>query len=264
MRMAYADESGTDDNPGCYGIGVLSFPEPRRPAFDALFADLRSTHKLDSEQKWELIKTGHARMNFLLDWLHRILESSAAAFDIIVVNKRLYRLWQAVGGDREKAFYKTYTQILTHVARRTGDEIRVRIDDRSDAYSRHPEVVQVVGNHMLKDLADVGRLGEVVKVDSKSEPAIQVVDLLTGAITSAHRAALDSTFELHPGKALMIARMAEMLNWPNLVCDTFPDSRFNIWHFPIEYRAAPETRSVAAVRPPRYLMKTDIDDSRGK
>ena len=67
MRMAYADESGTDDNPGCYGIGVLSFPESRRSAFDTLFADLRRTHKLNSEQKWELIKTGHARMNFLLD-----------------------------------------------------------------------------------------------------------------------------------------------------------------------------------------------------
>jgi hypothetical protein len=164
MRLAYADESGTDDNPGCYGIGVLSFPEERRQAFDALFETLRETHRLDTEQKWELIKTGHARMNFLLDWLHRILASSAATFDIIVVNKRLFRLWQEAGGDREKAFYITYTQVLTHVAKRTGDEVRVVIDNRSDAYPRHPEVVQKIGNHMLRDLADVGRLGDVTKV----------------------------------------------------------------------------------------------------
>jgi hypothetical protein len=259
MRLGFADESGTDDNPGCYGIGVLSFPEERRPAFDALFAELRETHKLTSEQKWELIKTGHARMNFLLDWLHQILSSSAATLDVIIVSKRLFRLWNEVGGDREKAFYKTYTQILAHVAKRTGDEMRVFIDDRSDAYGLHPEVVQIVGNHMLRDLANAGRLGEVTKVNSKEEPAIQVADLLTGAITAAHRARLDPTFELHPGKALVIERLAGILGWSDLVCDTLPGSRFNIWHFPIEYRASPETRNVGSVHRPHYVTKLDID-----
>jgi hypothetical protein len=258
VRLAFADESGTDATSSCYGIGVLAFPEERRPAFDALFAELRSIHRLDSEQKWEAIDTGYSRMNFLLDWLHRILVSAAAAFDLMVVNKGLYRLWNEAGGDRETAFYKTYTYILTHAARRTGEQMRVFIDDRSDEYPHQPEVIQIVGNHMLKDLADAGRLGDVTKVDSTLEPAIQVADLLTGAITAAHRIHLNPADALHPGKLLAISRVAEMFDWPDIVCDTMPDSRFNVWHFPKEYRAKPATRTVGRARPPRYVTWEDV------
>jgi len=260
LRLAFADESGTDANPNCYGIGVLSFKEQSRPAFEGVFSSLAGSHKLTSEQKWEKISTGHARINFLLDWLDRILRSaSGATFDVIIVNKRLFRLWNEEGCDRERAFYKTYTYLLTHVAKRTGEEMRISIDERSDSYRRHPEVVQSVGNHMLGDLADSGRLTEVSKVNSKKEPGIQVADLLTGAITSAHRARLDPTWRPHPGKELAIARMAEILGWPDLVCDTMPDSRFNIWHFPIEYRRNPETRKVVHSNPVRYVGKDDIE-----
>jgi hypothetical protein len=258
VRLAFADESGTHDESCCYGIGVLSFPENRRSAFDALFAELCQTHKLDTEQKWEAIDKGYSRMNFLLDWLHRILVSSAATFDIIIVHKGLYRLWSEAGGDREKAFYITYTQVLTSAARRTGEEMRVFIDNRSDGYARHPEVVQIVGNHMLRDLADAGRLGDVTKIDSKEEPAIQVADLLTGVITAAHRECLDPAADMHAGKRLVIARAAEVLGWRDLVCDTMPGSPFNIWHFPIEYRAKPATRSVGPIQTPRYVTKSDI------
>jgi hypothetical protein len=258
-RLGFADESGTDGNPDCYGIGVLSFPDDRRLAFDALFSHLAGAHGLISEQKWEKISTGHARMNFLLDFLYRILQSSSAAFDMIVVNKRLFRLWNEAGCDRESAFYMTYTHLLTHAAKRTGDEFRIFVDGRSDAYARQTEVIQIVGNNMLKNLADSGRLADVKKVDSKQQPAIQVADLLTGAITCAHRGALSPAWMPHRGKALCMQRMAEMLGWPDLVCDTMPDSRFNIWHFPIEYRAAPETRSIGFVNPPRYVTQAHID-----
>ena len=260
MRLAFADESGTHDDSCCYGIGVLSFPEERRPAFDALFAELRQTHKLETEQKWQAIDNGYSRMNFLLDWLHRILVSSAATFDIIVVHKGLYRLWNEAGGDRERAFYITYTQVLTSAAKRTGEEMRVFIDNRSDGYARHPEVVQIVGNHMLRDLADAGRLGDVTKINSKGEPAIQVADLLTGLITAAHRDHLDPTASMHAGKRLVIARAAEVLGWSDLVCDTMPGSPFNIWHFPIQYRATPATRSIGRIRTPRLLTKMDVAD----
>ena len=122
--------------------------------------------------------------------------------------------------------------------------MRVFIDDRSDEYPRQPEVIQIVGNHMLKDLADARRLGDVTKVNSKLEPVIQVADLLTGAITAAHRIDLNPADALHPGKLLAISRVAEMFDWPDMVCDTMPDSRFNVWHFPKQYRAQPATRSV--------------------
>jgi hypothetical protein len=259
IRLGFADESGTDENPGCYGIGVLSFSEARRPAFQKLFAKLQGTHKLTTEQKWEKISTGFARINFLLDWFDRILRSSTATFDVIVVHKRLFRLWHEVGCDRESAFYKTYTYLLTHAAKRTGEEFRIFIDNRSDAYERRPEVIQVVGNHMLKGLADSGRLHEVTKVESKDEPAVQVADLLTGAVTAAHRTRLDPGWSPHPGKALAIARMSEILGWPDLVCDTFPGSRFNIWHFPIEYRSVPQTREVRSVNPIRYVTRKEIE-----
>jgi hypothetical protein len=86
----------------------------------------------------------------------------------------------------------------------------------------------------------------------------RVLDLLTGAITAAHRVHLDPAAAMHSGKRLAIARAAEVLGWTDLVCDTMPGSPFNIWHFPIGYRATPTTRSVGPIRKPRHVTKADL------
>lgn len=88
---------------------------------------------------------------------------------------------------------------------------------------------------MLAKLASVGRLGSVTKVDSAETPGVQLADVLTGAINTAHMLRLQ-TVAVHPGKHLALERMASQLGWNHLAYDTYPHPKFNVWRFPIEYR----------------------------
>jgi hypothetical protein len=234
-KIGFADESGTDDRSVCYAIGVVSLPAVCLPAFDARIEALKRTHGVEGEPKWTRVRTSHGLVNFALDCLHLIISEPSFSFDVIVVNKRQYRNWQGTSLDRETAFYQTYTFLLRHIVRRASD-MDVFIDNRSDRYGKHDEVVQTVGNRMLARLAATGRLGSVKKADSASTAGIQVADLLTGAVNTAHQCRLCPTFRVHSGKHAAIQRLASMLGWTNLAHDTYPHPKFNVWHFPTEFR----------------------------
>jgi hypothetical protein len=251
-RIAFADESGLDPKTHCYAIGVLSFDDSRLESFERAFARIRSRHSVPTELKWQKIGNGHGIINLALDWLHMILRSRTASFDAIVVNTRPYRAWSDRGADRENAFYKTYTFLLKYIGERS-PITKVFIDDRSTPYAKQHEVVQKVANHMLSRLSARGRLSDVTRVTSRDVPGVQVADLLTGAIAAAHRLYLDPKMALNAGKRLAIERLAALLGWDDLCYDTFPNTKFNIWHFPTEYRADPRTRRVGVVTSPRYV-----------
>ena len=89
---------------------------------------------------------------------------------------------------------------------------------------------------MLAKLAATGRLGSVKKANSSETAGIQVADLLTGAINTAHVCHLCPGFTIHNGKRLAIRRLADMVGWPHLAHDTYPHPKFNVWHFPTEFR----------------------------
>lgn len=92
---------------------------------------------------------------------------------------------------------------------------------------------------------------------SHDSPGIQLAHLMTGA-RAAHRLYLDPTAPLNLGKRLTITRMASYLGWDALHYDTMPSSRFNIWHFPLEYRSDPATRKVQPLRAPLYIGPGDL------
>jgi hypothetical protein len=243
--IAFADESGTDANSPCYGIGVVCVSADAVDAFETYVKDLKAQHGVQGEIKWTRIRTSHGAINFALGALDAILRSHTATLDVMVVRKDQYRNWR---GDTEVAFYKTYTQLLRHIARRTQEPATVLIDARSDAYSRSNEVIETIGNRMLARLNSSGRLTGVEKVDSRERIGIQVADVLTGAITAGHVRYLDRGFGMHNGKLVTIGRIAQMLGWDALCYDTFPHDKINIWHFPIEFRADPETRNPQPTR----------------
>lgn len=60
-----------------------------------------------------------------------------------------------------------------------------------------------------------------------------------------------------------MARLANLLGWDALHYDTYPHSKFNIWHFPTEYRAQPATRSVERARLVPFIRPEDLDEARG-
>ncbi len=257
-RIAFADESGIDGKADCYAIGVISFDADHQDTFETYTESKLKSHGVVGEAKWKKIRNSHGSINFAIDALKSILRSQTASFDAIVVNTRLFRNWHSPLISKEGAFYQTYTYLLRHIARRANLPAEIFIDNRSDSYAKRDEVVEKIGNNMLGQLASAGRLTGVQKVNSHDCVGVQVADLLTGAVNAAHARWLNPRIPLHPGKRLAIERLAQMLGWDDLCYDTMPSDKFNIWHFPIEYRAQPRTRTVFPTRHVPYVCSTDI------
>ncbi len=256
-RLAFADESGTDGKTKCYGIGVFSIESSRLASFEMWFESLKRKHNIGGELKWKSINNRISDINFVIELAAQILHSQSGRFDVIVVDTSRYVKWQQRDGDRENAFYVTYTVLLKYVAER-GDKIsEIFIDDRSDEYPLHDEAMEIIGNRMLAQCAANGRLGKVRKVSSISTSGVQVADLLTGVVVASHRRRLDKLFQPNKGKTLAIERVASLLGWNDICYDTFPSEKFNIWHFPIEFRDKPRTMAVVP-QPPRYVSREDL------
>ena len=253
----FADESGTSAGDDCYGIGALVVAAENLPRFEAWVARAMTKHKVSSEIKWKDISTSYAPMNLAIDLLAGLLKSSGR-FSAIMVHKPSYRKWAL---DAEKAFYTTYTLLLVNRAKVKKGEYRVAIDGRDDRYGKNDEVVATVSNSMLRKIAARSQVVDVCKHDSKVTLGIQVADILTGALTAAHNLWLKPDRQISPGKLLLISKLAGVLGWPDLCCDTYPDAPFNIWHFPPEFwRRCPETRLVPASSGKiAYVTKTDVD-----
>lgn len=254
-RIGFADESGTDDRSACYAIGAVCLPVVYLPEFESRLEALKRSHGVEGEPKWTRVRTSHGLINFALDCLCLVLSEPSVTFDAIVVNKSQYRNWRGGSVQRESAFYQTYTFLLRHIVRR-GPDLDVSIDERSDRYAKRDEVIQTVGNRMLAKLAATGRIRSVKKTSSSSVSGIQVADLLTGAINTAHVCHLCPSFAVHAGKRLAIRRMASMLGWTNLAHDTFPHDKFNIWHFPPEFRGPSRDPQFSTGVP--YVCAADI------
>lgn len=159
---------------------------------------------------------------------------------------------------QEDAFYQTYTYLLRHIADRAGQPATIFIDDRTDSYPKRDEMIETIGNHMLSQLASDGRLIGVQRVNSRESVGVQVADLLVGAINAAHYRQLNPSFPLHPAKQLAIKRLSELLGWDDLCYDTMPSDKFNVWHFPKEYRATPKTRWVYPANRVPYVSEIDL------
>ncbi len=237
----FADESATDAGPPCYGIGGLVVPMGRLRRFNEYVVGKLAQHGVVGEARWKKVGSSHGLINFAIELWRDILHHPTVRFSAIVVHKGLYRKWAA---DQEEAFYTTYTFLLRHAAKLRPGEFEVFIDNRCDSYDKRDEVLEIVSNHMLRGL-EADSLVHVTKEDSKLLPGLQVADLLTGAITHAHAMSLKPGTEINVGKQILIERMARVAGWNDLYCDTMPNSAMNIWHFPREWRATPETRTVA-------------------
>lgn len=242
-RVAFADESGTTDGLPCYTIGVVTVAASRLREFERHFDTLYKKHGVSGEVKWTRVRKSHGLINFTLEWLRDIFRSNTATFDAIVVNKANYRNWGGSAESKEAAFYQTYTYLLRHVVARTSSISDVYIDHRSDSYGKRHEMVESIGNSMLAQLESSGRLNSVNKVSSREYGGVQIADVLTGAINSSHIRFIDSRHQVNPGKDLAITRLARVIDWDDLCYDTFPHEKFNIWHFPIEYRGVPRSRA---------------------
>jgi len=239
-QILFTDESGIVGPEQCYSIGALIVPENGVEELDQLVKDLTRAHGVMGEIKWNKVANSHGLINFGLDILKRIL-GGKYSYSAIVVNKPLYNNWKK---DKNKAFYQTYTFLVKYCAERLKQGVAVQMDNKQESYPKHHEVVQIISNHMLAQVNSTGEIISTTKVESKQHLGVQVADILTGAINSAHCRFFSPAMQISLGKKVFIKRMAQSLGWDDVIYDTMPNTRFNIWHFPIEYRATPETKQI--------------------
>lgn len=235
--LVFADESGTGAGSICFAIGALVVPQQEFDRFNYEFWSLKEQHGVANELKWSKISNGHGQINFAIDLLGYVLNSSLS-FSSIVVRKDTFQKWRK---DKEEAFYTVYTQLFTHQVQ-LGGEYEVVLDFRQDSYDKHTEVVQTITNRAAERTEAEGRLRRVDMADSRYFPGIQVADILTGAICASSQQYLKKGWKPNRGKRLLIEKFAAMLGWDALWYDTYPNHSFNIWHFPPEnWRGKPKT-----------------------
>lgn len=254
--LLFADESGMSPSEPCYSIGVLVVPELKLHEFDAEFQRLVKVHGVVGEVRWAKVAKSHGLMNLAIDLLRHVLTSDLC-FNSIVVLKAAYNKWRK--GHIDAAFYTTYSFLLRHCMHgREGDYVAF-IDDRSEAYGKHDEALQIITNRMLEKIAVRAMLTSVSQSDSRKYAGIQAADMLTGAIKAAHHLYLDRELRLAPGKKLLLDRLAATLGWDALHYDTWPNQKFNIWHFPqAEYRATPRTVKLQPNYDIAYVTASEI------
>ena len=244
--VAFGDESGIHRRKSpVYGIGCFVLRvEDVDPPSDRLRAIL-ADHGLFDELKWTKIGSYRARSAAALAGIKMLLEADAR-FDAIVVEKSSYRKWRA---DREDAFYQTYYQLARHIGQASDGPVELRIDQRYDRYAKRLEVLEIVTNRALAKITESGFVTSVSMLDSKEHPLLQFTDVLVGAVTSDTSLHLDPSVPVNEGKRELIATLGGLVGWPRLCYDTFPNRWFNVWHFPIEFRNRPGTRSVLSPQP---------------
>ena len=170
-----------------------------------------------------------------------VLLNNGARFYSIITEKATFRNWQK---DKEEAFYQTYQLLASHVARSGDDPFEMRIDQRSDSYGKRTEVVRIITNYATAKRHGTADLLDVTMIDSRTNVILQMADMLIGAITADTHKYLSDDRAHSIAKDELVRRFAAFVGWHRLCYDTYPNTDFNIWHFPTEFRARPSTRQI--------------------
>ena len=215
--------------------------EDRVQFLERQLSAIYAEHGIDYELKWNRVRRYRPDIEAVCAGINLLINTDAS-FEAIVVEKATYEKWQ--DGDHESAFYLTYGLLAAHIAKARPDSFEFWIDGRSDSYDKRPEVMQIITNYRSRRLTGAAELAGVKMVDSKANAIVQMADVLIGAVTAdTHRYLLGGN-DLNEGKEEVITRLATMIGWDRLIYDTYPNSEFNVWHFPPEFRAVPATRHV--------------------
>jgi hypothetical protein len=238
--VVIGDESHIHAKAPCYGLGCFVVPADDLDGLEAGLASIFASHNITGELKWKRIGTTWSEIIGSVEAVEFLL-SQGVTFHSMIVLKELYVKWQS---SKEEAFYTTYYHLALHIATKIQSTVRLRIDQRSDKYPKHAEVLQIVTNHALARIKASSWIEGVDMVDSRQHRILQVVDVLLGAITADVNSHHNKGEQMNPGKRELVNRLAALFGWDRLIYDTFPNDALNIWHFPIQFRGMLPTREI--------------------
>lgn len=225
----------------------------RRGDFYRDFNDLAKKHHFENECKWS--QTQRKYVGFYEELITYFFQKRWLVFHCLVVRKEGVRKEIYHDNDWDLARRKHYTLLLTDKMKKAlrkfpkrEHEFRVYVDLIASRYSKADEAMEVISNNILnKALGRTSPVSSVLTRDSKETPAIQLCDLLLGAVMETWQQ--KSTSSTHRAIRNSIARH---LGWEDLDSDTMPNERkFNVWYFfdpPREARRV-RTRAVKLLHP---------------
>lgn len=247
------DESGVHGSTH-YGFGSLWLSWQRRGDFYADFEAIARKHRFKDECKWS-----RASRKYFLPYYDELIsyffQRRWLAFHCLVCRRQMVRKEEFHKNDWDLARRKHYTMLLATKMRKAiqrhpnrEHEFRVYVDRIASRYGKADEAMEVITNNILNQrFRDVSPVTSVVTRDSKETPAIQLCDLLLGAVMENwQRRATNST------KLSITKNIARHLGWPDLNADTMPSERkFNIWYFfdPVRESRRVGTRKVSLTYP---------------
>lgn len=242
------DESGVHGSPH-YGFGSLWLRWQRRGDFLADYYNLAQKHKFVDECNWSSANRKYF-LPFYQDLITYFFQRKWLVFHCLICRKETVQKDIYHQNDWDLARRKHYTMLLTRKMRQAlqtfptrKHEFRVYVDPIASRYRKADEAMEIISNHILNQrFRDVSPVTSIVTKDSKKTPAIQVCDLLLGAVMETWQQRTTSST-----KTAIRHSIAWHLGWDELDSDTMPKERkFNIWYFfdPTRETRKVKTRSV--------------------
>ncbi len=186
---------------------------------------------------------------------HIFFQVKWLVFHSLICRKEMVRKEEYHKNDWDLARRKHYTMLLTTKMRRAVQrfpgrkhEFRVYVDPIASRYGKADEAMEVITNNVLNQrFRKASPVTSVVTRDSKDTPAIQLCDLLLGAVMETWQQRVTNST-----KKDIRGAIARHLGWTDLDSDTLPSERkFNIWYYhdPIRESRKVSTRKVTLLYP---------------
>jgi hypothetical protein len=242
------DESGVHGSPH-YGFGTLWMKWQRRGDFFKDVREMKERHRFQGECKWSAASS-NGDLPFYQELISYFFHRKWLVFHCLVVRREVVRKAEFHDNDWDLARRKHFTMLLTNKMKKAlvrfpdrEHEFQIYVDRIASRYAKADEAVCVISNNVLNEkFRGRSPVKSVTTRDSQDTPAIQLCDLLLGAVMETWQRKASS-----PTKRAVRKIIAEHLGWDDLDADTFVDERkFNIWYFhdpPREERRV-ETRPV--------------------
>jgi len=188
----YCDESCHLENDGqpVMALGALTCPTDQARALSLKIREVKRKHKLADNFEIKWAKVSPAQADFYLDLIELFFVTDYLSFrGLVVPNKEVLR-HEAFQQTHDKWYYKMYYLLLRPIPK-TGNEYRIYLDIKDTQGERK---VRELEQYLKSGVGDF--TGEVIagiqQAHSRELAAMQLTDLLTGALSYLHRE-LDSS-----------------------------------------------------------------------
>lgn len=231
-----------------YGFGTLWMRYDRRGNFSGSFAQMGEASGCSQFFTWDSVRRGptYGMGQRLVDFFFR---SKALAFHCLVVEKALVDLTRH-DNDPDLAQRKHFTMLLANKIKReirkrgAQQEFRVWVAPIPSRYAKAAEAMEVITRNIIAECSGYRPRLSVNVRSSAQTPAIQLCDLLLGAVVGAWNEDVANREQ-----GMLQQRIATHLGWTDLQADTARRKRkFNIWKF---HDPAREPIRSATTRPTR-------------